>query len=122
MEEYFEAGEKLFRAVFPPEMVPMFWKENGQISSAVFKDKNGLSVERAGGRQERRIIEYMHRLFNGLIISVNCQNCTDCDAYVMYSPSKRSRYHSEIHGSRERIVLSPSQCKYLAKVALICEY
>lgn len=120
MEEYFEAKEKLYRAVFPPEMVPMFWKENGQISSAVFKDKNGLSVERAGNRQEKRILEYMHRLFTGLIISVNYQNCNDCGAYAIYLPSKRSNYHSEIHGSRERIVLSPSQCKYLARLAMIC--
>ncbi len=50
MTDQFEANEKLFRAVYPPNIIPMFWKENGEISSAAFKDKKGLSVERAGNR------------------------------------------------------------------------
>lgn len=29
-------------------------------------------------------------------------------------------YHSEIHGSKERKILSQSQCKYLAKMARVC--
>ena len=37
MTEQFEVNEKLFRAVYPPEIVPLFWKENGEVSSAVFK-------------------------------------------------------------------------------------
>ena len=49
MTEQFDIYERLYRAVYPPEIMPMFWKENGEISSAVFKDKRGLSVERAGG-------------------------------------------------------------------------
>ena len=48
MTEQFDIYERLYRAVYPPEIMPMFWKENGEISSAVFKDKRGLSVERAG--------------------------------------------------------------------------
>ena len=43
MTEQFDIHERLYRAVYPPEIMPMFWKENGEISSAVFKDKRGLS-------------------------------------------------------------------------------
>ena len=39
MTEQFDIYEGLYRAVYPPEIMPMFWKENGEISSAVFKEK-----------------------------------------------------------------------------------
>ena len=121
MTGVFEINEKLYRAVYPPEIAPMFWKANGQLSSAVFKDKRGLSVERSGGRQEVRILEYMRKFFDGLIISVNVRDCMSCNAYVKYLPTNRSAYHSEIHGSLNRVLLSPSQCKYLARVAVVLE-
>ena len=63
MTEQFDPGEKMYRAVFPPEIMPLFWKENGKISSAVFKDKNGLSVERAGDRDEDTVIANMRLYF-----------------------------------------------------------
>ena len=37
MTEQFDIHERLYRAVYPPEIMPMFWKENGEISSAVFR-------------------------------------------------------------------------------------
>ena len=39
MTEQFDIYERLYRAVYPPEIMPMFWKENGEISSAVFRIK-----------------------------------------------------------------------------------
>ena len=36
MTEQFDEYERLYRAGYPPEIMPMFWKENEQISSAVF--------------------------------------------------------------------------------------
>lgn len=119
MTEHFDYNECLYRAVYPPEKVAMYWKENGQISSAAFKDKRGLSVERAGGRAENRILQYMKLIFEGIIVSINVADCRSCNAVVKYMPSKRSNYHSEIHGTEDRIVLSPSQCKYLANAARI---
>jgi len=121
MTEQFDLYEKLFRAVYPPDLMPMFWKENGKLSSAVFKDKKGLSVERAGGRTDKRIIDEMRIIFYGTIISVLVKDCIDCNSVVKYMPSKRSKYHSEIHGSEERILLTQSQCKYLADRAIVCK-
>jgi hypothetical protein len=121
MTEQFEPCEKLYRAVFPPDIMLMFWKENGEISSAVFKDKNGLSVERAGDRDENNVITYMHAYFYGAIIGLMVSDCTMCGAVLRYIPTKRSIYHTEIHGSNERKLLSQSQCKYLAKMARICK-
>ncbi len=120
MTKQFEVSEKMYRVVYPPDIMPMFWKENGKISSAVFKDKNGLSVERAGGRKEREIISDIRKRFCGAIISLLAGDCFACEALIKYLPSKRSVYHSEIHGSTERKLLSQSQCKYLASVAKMC--
>ena len=120
MTEQFDVFERLYRAVYPPEIMPVFWKENGEISSAVFKDKRGLSVERAGDRDEDRAIIDMRLFFNGTIISVSARDCFGGNAVPKYLPTKRSSYHSEIHGGEDRILLSQSQCKYLAKRARVC--
>ncbi|MBQ0026538.1 MAG: hypothetical protein KBS79_04125 [Lachnospiraceae bacterium] len=120
MTEQFDVFERLYRAVYPPEIMSMFWKENGEISSAVFKDKRGLSVERAGDRNEDSVLNDMHLFFYGTIISVLVRDCFECRAVPKYLPTRRSKYHSEIHGGEDRILLSQSQCKYLAQRAEIC--
>lgn len=119
MTDQFDEREKLYRAVYPPEIMPLFWKENGEISSAVFKDKKGLSVERAGDRLEDNVISDMCLFFTGSIISILVSDCIACKAILKYLPTRRSKYHSEIHGAENRILLSQSQCKYLAKRAIV---
>ena len=119
MTEQFDAYEKLYRAVYPPNIMSMFWKENGQLSSAAFKDKNGLSVERDGGRDEKSVIDSMRLFFYGCFIKILVQDCEKCNAVVKYLPTQRSIYHSEIHGSADKRLLSQSQCKYLAQMAAI---
>lgn len=119
MNDYFYECEELYRAVYPPSIMPMFWKENGELSSAVFKDKKGLSVERSGKRDEADAIKALRKSFVGLIVSVYVRNCFACGAIVRYLPTQRSKYHSEIHGSVDRKLLNQSQCKYLANMAKI---
>lgn len=46
MDNTFYADEKLYRAVYPPEAVAMFWRKDGSLSSAAFADPKGLSVPR----------------------------------------------------------------------------
>ena len=75
MKEQFEINEMLYRAVYPPEIMPMFWKENGELSSAVFKDKKGLSVERAGDRDEKTTLTQMRMFFYGTIVGVLAGDC-----------------------------------------------
>ena len=50
------------------------------------------------------------------------EQCRDVDAVIKYKPSKRSEYHSEIHGSEEVPLLSKSQRKKLAERAKIEYY
>ena len=45
-----------------------------------------------------------------------------CHKFGKYKPTKRSKYHSEIHGSEENPLLSKSQRKKLATDAKIEYY
>lgn len=119
MNKDFTEKEKLYRAVFPETLRPLFWKKNGRVSSAAFKDKNGLSVERGNFRLDKDVIQDMKEYFTGSIISVTVGQCREVNAVVKYLPSARSKYHSEIHSSSEKMLLTDRQAKYLADISII---
>ncbi len=52
MVDEFNDDEKLYRAVYPPEIFDLFWKKDGTLTSAAFRDKRGLSVERGFYRED----------------------------------------------------------------------
>lgn len=115
MDNNFAEEEKLYRAVWPPGHPMMFWKKDGSISSAAFKDRRGLSVERGYYRDDDIVVQSMKKFFSGIVIKVGVDDCHAVNALVVYLPSERSQYHSEIHGSQDLAVLNPDQCKYLAE-------
>lgn len=114
MDGTFLDEEVLYRAVYPPELNSMFWKDNGHVSSAAFLDKKGLSVERGNFRSDDEVIAEMKKSFIGKIVSVTVNLCRKANAYIIYKPTKRSIFHTEIHGSSQQIVLSASQRRYLS--------
>ena len=114
MTNYFPENETLYRAVFPPEINHIFWKDDQHVSSAAFLDKKGLSVERGNFRSDKTVINDMRKTFLGRIISITVQLCHEVDASVIYKPTKRSIYHSEIHGNKTQILLSPKQRRFLS--------
>lgn len=117
MDEHFEEMEKLYRAVLPKDT---FWKENGSLSSAAFKDKNGLSVDRQKERTDAEAVEFFHkRKFVGEIVYVRVRNCNEVQALVRYLPSRGNAFHSEIHKNWQEKQLSNSQAKKLAQCAKI---
>lgn len=115
MDNTFAGDEKLYRAVWPPSHARMYWKKDGSVSSAAFKDKRGLSVERGYHRDDTTVVETMKTFFSGIVIKVGVDDCHAVNALVLYLATERSRYHSEIHGSRDLVVLDSNQCKYLAE-------
>ena len=119
MDKTFPSNEKLYRAVYPPEVMEMFWKRNGSLSSAAFADAKGLSVDRGDFRPDTEVVESMHRRFNGHIISFYVKNCIQIGAVVKYCPSKANPYHSEIHGSESTPLLSKSQRHFLASRSVV---
>ena len=114
MNQQFEAAEKLYRAVYLPTVVKMFWKENGTLSSAAFADKRGLSVDRGYGRTDEEVVEDILKRLYGYIFSVLVEQCWNVNADVSYLPSKKNIYHSEIHGSKDSKLLNKHQRRYLA--------
>lgn len=118
MDNNFSPTEKLYRAVLPKDM---FWKDNGNVSSAAFLSrKGGCSVDRGFFRDDKAVVlDMKKRNFKGDIITVTVQNCREVEAVPIYAPSKNNIYHSEIHGSNEHMPLSPRQRKHLANSAVI---
>ena len=118
MDSTFPDDELLYRAVYPPELNNMFWKDNGHVSSAAFLDKKGLSVERGNFRPNETVFSDMKKFFTGRIVSFSVKLCRDVEAFIVYKPTRRSVFHTEVHGSKKQTVLSPSQRRYLS---LNCE-
>ena len=118
MDSLFELDEKLYRAVYPDAI---FWKDNGNISSAAFISKRGgCSVDRGDFRDDSDVVlDMRNRGFKGSIITVTVQNCRDIKAEVIYSPSKNNIYHSENLKDKEHEKLTAGQRKFLAKHAVI---
>lgn len=117
MDNTFSDSEKLYRAVYPASFSSMYWRKDGSVSSAAFMDKEGLSVERGDCRNDETVIKEMQKFFRGCIISVTAGACKDAKAVIQYKPTKRSIYHSEIHGSKDVALLDSGQRKKLASVA-----
>ena len=118
MTDTFDYDEKLFRAVRPKDP---YLKEDGSISSAAFKDTNGLSVDRDGGRTISESLLFIKSHLTGIIVWVTYQNCLAIKAIVRYLPIEGNEYHSEIHKDILCPRLTRSQAKYLSKCAVIAE-
>lgn len=117
MDSAFKSSEKLYRAVFPESYNPMYWRKDGGVSSAAFRDPDGLSVERGDFRNDEDVIKDMKKFFKGCVVSLTAEQCEDVNAVIRYKPTKRSIYHSEIHGSEDTVMLNASQRKKLASAA-----
>ena len=118
MDNTFNDNEKLYRAVYPPEIAKMFWKLDGSLSSAAFADPKGLSVDRGNYRSDKDVFIDMRTRFSGYIFYLYAFHCYETKALIKYLPSRHNPYHSKIHGSAARPLLSKSQRRYLAEKAV----
>ena len=118
----FKHDEKLFRAVYPPEIADLFWRADGTVSSAAFADPKGLSVDRQGRRSAEEAVAYLQSRFQGRVLYVRVRNCMQAGAVVRHVPSHKNPWHSEIHGSDTSLLLSRSQRRYLSRNAVIVGY
>ncbi len=119
MDNTFKNDERLYRAVYPPEIAGMYWRKDGTISSAAFADARGLSVDRGDYRTDEVVVDHMRKRFTGYIIRLYVKNCVDIGAAVRYLPSDSNPYHSEIHGSETEVLLSKQQRLQLSRKALV---
>lgn len=119
LPEHFTDDEKLYRAVKP---LSYFWEKdnNGELrlSSAALRDSKGLSVDRGYYRSDDEVIDSMQQKLEGKIASFEVKDCRTVQALVLYRPTSNC-YHSEVHGSEDKLVLSNFQRRKLAEVAKI---
>ena len=117
MDNTFELNEKLYRAIYPPEIAALYWKQDGTLSYKAFEDPKGLSVDRGNYRDDTTVVSDMHKRLNGYIFKLYVRTCNEAGAVIKYLPSGNNPYHSEIHGSNKKVMLSKHQCFLLAKKA-----
>ncbi|MDF1495231.1 hypothetical protein [Caproiciproducens sp. CPB-2] len=111
-----DEGEQIYRAILPADC---YWKPDGTLSSAAFKDKKGLSVDRANGRSQSECISFMKSHLSGSIAFVTVKMCHNVNALLKYLPLPDDEFHSEIHNSESIALLSKRQAKYLAHIATV---
>ena len=106
---------------------PDLWSHDfNRISSAAFKDKNGTSVDRDGGRSHDEIKnDFLSRQLGSgkyrfrCIAYINTEFCVNLPALVLAKPLPNNDYHAEIHDSFEKKELTRSK---LIRIAERCMY
>lgn len=89
--------EKLYRVI--KRSKPEWLSENNTVSPALFKDPEGISVDRDGGRDESDIILFIEKSFDGrakAIGRVDSKICLDLGAELIADPIDNNDYHALI--------------------------
>lgn len=114
----FKNKERLFRKI--PNN-PNMRREDGSISSVVFKDSNGCSVDRQLDRKLEDVYKNFISKFSDIIAiaDVKYQDCINVGAIVKEVPLENNKYHCEIHRSEEKAQLTPGQARKLSRMAQV---
>lgn len=113
MNEKIDSSEKLYRSVNP---VNWYFPE-GRVCSSLFKNPDGVSVDRDDGREENQILNSFFKRFGNemvkAVVYVVADFCYNLPACIVYKPEEDNEFHSEIHDT-DKISLSNSKAKKLA--------
>ncbi len=122
MEATVQRKEILYRVVKRSQ--PDSMDENNQPTSALFKQDNGVSVDRDGDRAEGAIIETFksrfEKRYKGLV-KVKASICLDNDMAVI-PETKSNIYHAEIFENAEKAPLSQLKALILADNSEVVVY
>lgn len=122
MEETVQRNELLYRVVKRSQ--PDSMDEKGRPTSALFKQDNGVSVDRDGNRNEEVIIktfkERFDRRFKGLV-KVGANVCIDNGMAVIPETSSNI-YHAEIFENEDKVPLGQLKALILADSSDIVVY
>jgi len=103
------------------------WLDYGKPTSAMFRDENGVSVDRDGGRTMSEIrMELMNQFGKRLkgAVVVKAQRCFDVGALVKADPSRMNPFHANIWldlENKKREMLQAYQLASASKVVFIDE-
>lgn len=122
MDKIVTHNEILYRAVKRSQ--PDAISEDGSPTSALFKQDNGVSVDRDGGRVEEEIIETFKARFTTRfkgLFRVGADICIDHSMAVIPA-DKTNEYHAEIFDDFDKTPLSQLNALILADSAQIVTY
>lgn len=121
MKELLDENEKLYRAI---KRSKPGWLDHGKPTSAMFKDDDGVSVDRGDGRNLSEVIDFMETgKFGKRLKGVCCLNVKECicepvNAYVCKDATEGNPYHALIFSNEKKEGLSSIQALQLAD---LCE-
>lgn len=122
MEETVQRNELLYRVIKRSQ--PDSMDEKGRPTSALFKQDNGVSVDRDGDRSEEVIIqtfkERFDRRFKGLV-KVGADVCIDNNMAVIPETSSNA-YHAEIFENEDKVPLGQLKALILADSSDVVVY
>jgi len=113
--------ELLHRAIKPK---PQFWNtKTDTVSSALFKDSKGVSVDRNSNRTNEEIKLCFLNAFPDLKgeARLNSKPCREKRCRVIADPIENNEHHALILGS-EKIELTKSQAKFLSRNCIVVVY
>ena len=108
--------ELLYRAIHPS-----FWnEEEDRPSSALFKDNNGVSVDRDGERREKDIILFLLTDRNCYGVGrLNAGETRNSCTFLKPDKNPQNDYHSLILASKSKNKLPNSVARILSKLIYI---
>lgn len=107
-------AEHIYRAVRPKGI---YWKEDGSVAAAAFKDKKGASVEIQLGRSDDDVRIHMSRL-SGKLAKVPVAVCDEANVEMFYDDSPNRYHRLLLNKKRENNndkALTPLQAEELAE-------
>ena len=118
MDESDYSIEILYRAIKRSQPSTVIQRKGKlRVSSALFKDENGVSVDKKMQRTEETAIQklkdYFSRRLKG-IVKLTELDVNHANAVVIPKPSIENQYHAEIHKNHNEIMLDDIQALQLA--------
>ncbi len=93
-----QENEMLYRAI---KRSRPDWLEYGRPSSAMFKDRNGNSVDRGDNRSLDLIVQFMMAVTFGRrlkgVVELNAGECMEIGVKVNAAPTENNPYHANIY-------------------------
>lgn len=91
---------------------------DGTISSAMFKDSEGVSMDRQKDRTEQQCIQAIEKYFGsrtkGVAKLIRC-SIDDATVYIYPAYTEMNPYHVELYGTAEKTPVSNLQALRLAQ-------
>lgn len=109
------SNDNLYRGIKRSQ--PSFITPRGTISSAMFKDEKGVSVDRQMGRHEEEAVQQMKDFFSNRlkgIASLPEDSIIRALAVLIPAPTENNPYHAEIYRNVHKEMLSKIQQLQLA--------